>query len=624
MITTTWLNTFRMPLESMAGQQYANLVFGRTPDETIDFCRCENECNHEELAFTLADGKYYQNDQASFIAQRLLTSDTITYKLVKGGAVVATLNSNTYGTYYDFGMLAGNSDAKGFLVDWLKVQQGLGYGKYIVRTEIVSLGTTYTYDSHTYNVVLWNANRANNTVRIESFQSGFIMNGFNYGNMGWYQSIRIEGKFGFKTPELITNNYQDTNRRVQAIQDEIKYTYKLITHLLPSNIFNPIVEDKLLTSEIYITDYNIKNQEIYRRKPVVLTAIPQVDNHNLITKADFIFEFRDRTQDIIKRNLNANFITGVFTPIGQSGSSSPISVDFSVDDTSAETNQTLTFTSSVSGGSPILYEWNFGDGTSSDDANPTKTYLETGTYTIVLFVTDGTNSGYVVKTNHVVVSLETPPQTNLQAWYKAGVGASPSNMTLSGGKVTNWVDDINAYNIAQGTAIKQPTYTANLLNGYGGVVFTAHQLTIANALFTRVTGSTVIIVFKLNALGGTDVLHEASVSNYYEVYFVNSEAVMYNTNFRPSYWGITKDPVIMTNCFDGANSYNQYNNQTKELVGNTGTSSSSGFTLGGATGSSGSDVSATVYEVMVYSAEPSGGDLTLIKRYLSTKFGIQI
>lgn len=305
MITTTWLNTFPMPLESMAGQQYANLVFGRTPDETIDFCRCENECNHEELAFTLVDGKYYQNDKASFIAQRLFTSDTITYKLIKGGVSVATLNSSTYGTYYNFGSLAGNNNAKGFLVDWLKVQQGLGYGKYIVRTEIVSLGITYTYDSHTYNVVLWNANRANNTVRLESYQSGFIMNGFNYGQMSWYQSIRIEGKFGFKTPELITNNYQDTTRKIKPIQDEIKYTYKLITHLLPSNIYNPIIEDKLLSSEIYITDYNIKNQEIYRRKPVTLTAIPQVDNHNLITKADFIFEFRDRTQDIIKRNLSA-------------------------------------------------------------------------------------------------------------------------------------------------------------------------------------------------------------------------------------------------------------------------------------------------------------------------------
>ena len=622
MITTTWTNSFPMPLESMAGQQAAQLVYGRTPEETIDFCRCNGECNHEELAFTLSGGKYYQNDQASFIAQKVFTSDTITYKLVKGGVVVATLNSNTYGTYYDFGTLRGNSVAKGFLVDWLKVQQGLGYGKYIVRTEIVSLGTTYTYDSHTYNVVLWNPDRANNTVRIESFQSGFIMNGFNYGEMGWYQSIRIVGKFGFKTPELISNNYQDTNRRVQPIQDEIKYTYKLITHLLPSNIFNPIIEDKLLTNDIYITDYNIKNQEIYRRKPVTLTAIPQVENHNLITKSDFVFEFKDRIQDVIKRNLSANFITGTFMPVGQVANVNPLTVDFSVNDTSAETNQTLTFTSTITGGTPILYEWDFGDGTNSSDANPTHEYLTPGTYTITLFATDGTNSGYLVRTSYIVVALETPPQTDLQAWYKAGVGVSPSNMTLVSGKVSNWVDAINGYDIAQGTALKRPPYTNNSLNGYASVDFTAHQLTNSNGAFTRATGSTIITVFKLTALGGTDVLHEAAVSNLYEVYFANEDPTMYNGTFRPAYWGVSKDYIIMINCFDGANSYNRYNDQTKELVGNTGTSSSSGFTLGGATGSGGADVSANVCEVMIYSSEPSPTDLNLVTRYLRTKFAL--
>jgi hypothetical protein len=305
MITTFWNNTLPMNLTTIAGQQDAIAVKARTADEVLDFCRCQGECEYKELAFVLDDGGDFKNDQSSFIGQKVFSSDTITFKLLKAGVVVATLNSSTYGVYYDFGTFTGNTNAKGFLVNWLKVQQGLGYGEYIVRMEIVSLGVTYTTDSHPFTVTGWNPDLADGTVRIETYQTGFIMNGFNYSGMNWYQSIRIPAQFGDKKPELIVNNYKDSSRKVYPIQSELQYTYKLETRLLPSSIFNPMNEDYLMGNEIYITDYNIKNQEIFRRKPVVLTGIPEVENHQGITKSDFVFEFKDRTQDIIKRNLTA-------------------------------------------------------------------------------------------------------------------------------------------------------------------------------------------------------------------------------------------------------------------------------------------------------------------------------
>jgi len=628
-IKTNWTNRMPMSLRGMASNLTATAVEPFIEEEGYDVCVCDG-CDFEEDAYVKVGGAAYQNDWKSFIGKRKFSSDTITFKLLKSGLVVATLNSSTYGQYYDFGdALFVNSevnfpDYKGFIIDWSLVQQGLGYGKYVVRVEIVSLGVTYTKDSHTFNVVEYNSYRADGSVKIEGYQNGLLQKYFDYTGLNWPQMLRIKGKFGNKKPSLTNDLYESYSRTTIEIQSTMTDSYDLETELIPSSINNFLTYTLIRANTLLITDYNLLNQELYRRKPVYLSSEPDVTNHELSTKISVLYKLKDKTNNDIKRNSKGDVGLLPFISPPSPSTSSSLTVDFSVNDVTANTNQSLSFSSTVTGVTPILWEWDFGDGTSSNDENPTKTYLVPGTYTVVLFATDGTNSGYVQKTNYIVVILETPPQTNLQAWYKAGVGASPSNMTLSSGKVTNWVDAINAYNISQGTAIKQPAYTANLLNGYGGLTFTAHQLSVANGAFTRATGSTVIIVFKLNALGGTDVLHEASVSNYYEVYFVNSEAVMYNTNFRPSHWGITKDPVIMTNCFDGANSYNQYNNQTKELVGNTGTSSSSGFTLGGATGSSGSDVSATVYEVMVYSAEPSGGDLTLIKRYLSTKFGIEI
>ncbi len=65
---------------------------------------------------------------------------------------------------------------------------------------------------------------------------------------------------------------------------------------------------------------------------------------------------------------------------------------------SASTNaptagDTVTFTGSSTGGvSPIGYAWNFGDGATSTDQNPTHAYATPGTYTVTLKVTDPTGA----------------------------------------------------------------------------------------------------------------------------------------------------------------------------------------------------------------------------------------
>ena len=42
-------------------------------------------------------------------------------------------------------------------------------------------------------------------------------------------------------------------------------------------------------------------------------------------------------------------------------------------------------------GDQIRYAWTFGDGGTSTSSNPTRTYVNAGTYTITLTVTDGWN-----------------------------------------------------------------------------------------------------------------------------------------------------------------------------------------------------------------------------------------
>lgn len=54
-------------------------------------------------------------------------------------------------------------------------------------------------------------------------------------------------------------------------------------------------------------------------------------------------------------------------------------------------NESINFSGNASGGSPpYTWEWNFGDGNTSDEQNPTHVYSEAGEYYAVLTVTDST------------------------------------------------------------------------------------------------------------------------------------------------------------------------------------------------------------------------------------------
>ena len=311
-----------MTLRGMASNLTALAVEPFIDEEGYDVCICDG-CEFEEDAYVKVGGASYQNDWKSFIGKRKFSSDTITFKLVKGGVVVATLNASTYGQYYNFGnALFVNSevnfpDYKGFIIDWSLVQQALGYGNYIVRVEIVSLGVTYTKDSHTFNVVEYNAYRADNTVKIEGYQNGLLQKYFDYTGLNWPQMQRVKGKLGNKTPNLTNDLYEDYSRKTHEIQSTITDVYDLETELLPSNIFNFLNYTLLRANTLLITDYNLLNQELYRSKSMYLNNFKVVQNHELTRKSSFVYELKDKSNNDIKRNAKGDVtqLGGLISPI---------------------------------------------------------------------------------------------------------------------------------------------------------------------------------------------------------------------------------------------------------------------------------------------------------------------
>jgi PKD repeat protein len=83
----------------------------------------------------------------------------------------------------------------------------------------------------------------------------------------------------------------------------------------------------------------------------------------------------------------------------------------SADPTSVQLFNEVRFASTVDGGAPsFTYEWQFGDSSSSADANPTHTYATTGTFVVSLTVTDSHSTVRNSTVSVTVTTAPTPPQ----------------------------------------------------------------------------------------------------------------------------------------------------------------------------------------------------------------------
>lgn len=305
-IVSTSLNARPMELRGMANSQVASVVSALMETNGFEICVCDG-CDFTEVAYVKNGGEWWQKDWKSFIYSRRFASDTITFTLLKDGVQVAVLNDGTYGTYYNFGSASlVNPDYKGYILEWLNVQAAFGYGQYVVRTTHNSLGTDYVYDSHPFDVVEYNAERAVNSVRVEWYQMGSIASGFDYTGIGWGQSLRINGYFGKKTPKLELDYYQDINRDRRQIQATNNSTYSLSTELLPSYIFDVLNEDTILANDIYITDYNLLNTHPFRRFNVAIESITDAVHQNFSKRMSFTYEFTKKRLNVLKRNIEGD------------------------------------------------------------------------------------------------------------------------------------------------------------------------------------------------------------------------------------------------------------------------------------------------------------------------------
>ena len=137
--------------------------------------------------------------------------------------------------------------------------------------------------------------------------------------------------------------------------------------------------------------------------------------------------------------------------------------EFTANATSVCAGATVTFTDQ-SANDPTSWAWNFGDGNTSTDQNPTHTYATAGTYTVTLVATNDSGEDTEAKTNYITVNAVPTVSASNGGPYCAGETAELS-ATVSGATTYAWSGPSNYTastqnaSIANATANNSGTYT---------------------------------------------------------------------------------------------------------------------------------------------------------------------
>jgi len=119
---------------------------------------------------------------------------------------------------------------------------------------------------------------------------------------------------------------------------------------------------------------------------------------DLMEQAGTVAEILEVQRELTKTRSEIESIKGRMQYLEESSSTSfirisleqsKLAVEFFADTRNIKEGEYIQFTSEISGGfSPYTYEWDFGDGNTSTEANPRHSYKSDGDYSITLKVTD--------------------------------------------------------------------------------------------------------------------------------------------------------------------------------------------------------------------------------------------
>jgi len=185
----------------------------------------------------------------------------------------------------------------------------------------------------------------------------------------------------------------------------------------------------------------------------------------------------------VASDSNSGYITVGLTPVAQ----------FNAQYAAYSTVPTsVSFIDSSLGSTPMTYQWDFGDGATSTDQNPTHSYIQRGTYTVTLTVKNAYGTATATKKDYISIGMA--PKADFVA--NPTISNVPANIAFtdkSTGRVTSW-----KWDFGDGTSSTEqnPTHTywtagvytviLTASNDYGTSYSTKNQyITIVGTLVSK-------------------------------------------------------------------------------------------------------------------------------------------
>lgn len=276
-------------------------------------CFCIPNCDWVLPAIAdITDSDPRKNDKKDFIIKVPVASTVIgtLIKIAPDGTETSTIIvDDTLGRFYDTGVIKNLVWA--FNLDWRKValSGSHGFGQYKFNITISNSTPTeiFNKDSIVFQLIPWSCENAHRTVRIETKQSGFFEDGFDYTGLKvgvsgesevvpqkfWAQQIRLWGRFQRTDFELEVDNIVSQERGEEMVQSRTVKVYTLQLDTIETELSNPLIRDMLQAPDVRISDYNISNIEEYNSVRVTMTEIATPVNFTLNKNEFFEISFTE-------------------------------------------------------------------------------------------------------------------------------------------------------------------------------------------------------------------------------------------------------------------------------------------------------------------------------------------
>ena len=274
------------------------------PKASRDICPCEVlDCEYYNYVFgDLTDSSDFKNDTTSFLLRKYISSDVITFKLLKDEVEIATITDNTYGTYYGSGV-GIQADYRGLILEWRKVLQLHGAGIYQVQFDTTIIGSTSSQKSIKFYLLPYSDESADKTVKIKWTQNGSIRSSqFDLTGLNWSQEWRLSGKFWKATPTLEVDNYLNGDYKIEQIQDKVVTEFDFNIDPVPAEIGDALVYDCILGNSVQITTYDLQAYKNYDKLEVQAVSVDLAEERERFNLKEFLIKFTNRKDNVIKNN----------------------------------------------------------------------------------------------------------------------------------------------------------------------------------------------------------------------------------------------------------------------------------------------------------------------------------